>query len=65
VVYTWDNSGNLTGDGTNTYAYDSANRLKTLTQGANTYTFGYNGLGDRFKQVVNSVPTTYTLDLNT
>jgi len=64
-AYTWDNNGNLLSDGASTYAYDSANRLATLKQGtALTYTYSYNGLGDRFKQVVNGVATTYTLDLN-
>jgi len=46
VTYTWDNNGN---------------RLKSITQGANTSTFGYNGLGDRLTQ--NGV--NYKLDLNT
>jgi RHS repeat-associated protein len=44
---------------TNTYTYDSANRLKSIT-GASTATFSYNGLGDRLTQ--NGVH--YTLDLN-
>jgi len=35
-----------------------------MTQGANTYTFKYTGLGDRRQQTVNGTPTTYTLDLN-
>jgi len=61
--YTWDNNGNLLSDGVSTYTYDKANRLKTVTQGANTSAFTYNGLGDRLKQTVNSTPTNYTLDL--
>src|SRR5205809_613071 len=40
-----------------------ANRLKILVQAGNNYTFTYNGLGNRLKQVVNTAPTTYTLDL--
>jgi len=44
----------------NAYTYDAANRLKTLTQGGNTSTFAYNGLGGRLTQ--NGVG--YTLDLN-
>ena len=50
VQYTWDNNGNLINDGTNTYAYDSANRLTSVTQDTNMYTFAYNGMGDRLSQ---------------
>ncbi|HLE27038.1 MAG TPA: choice-of-anchor Q domain-containing protein, partial [Anaerolineales bacterium] len=64
ITYTWDANGNLLGDGASTYAYDAADRLITVTQGANTYIFAYNGLGDRLRQTVNGTPTTYTLDLN-
>ena len=64
-AYSWDNNGNLLADGVFTYTYDAANRPITIKQGTTlTYTYNYNGLGDRFKQVVNGVPTTYTLDLN-
>jgi RHS repeat-associated protein len=44
----------------NTYAYDSANRLASIS-GGQSATYGYNGLGDRLSQ--NGV--NYTLDLNT
>jgi len=64
ITYTWDANGNLLSDGVYTYTYDAADRLITTTQGANTYTFKYNGLGDRLKQTANGVVTTYTLDLN-
>jgi RHS repeat-associated protein len=36
-----------------------------VSQDGDTYTFGYNGLGDRLQQAVNGAPTSYTLDLNT
>jgi len=64
VTYTWDANGNLLNDGVYTYTYDAADRLITTTQGANVYAFRYNGLGDRLRQTVNGVVTTYTLDLN-
>lgn len=38
--------------------------MKALTQGASSYAFAYNGLGDRLQQAVNGVPTNYTLDPN-
>jgi subtilase family serine protease len=47
-AYTWYHNGNLLNDGVFTYTYDTAKRLATLT-----YTYSYNGLGDRFKQVLN------------
>jgi YD repeat-containing protein len=46
-AYTWDNNGNLLSDGVLTYTYDSPNRPVAITQGANTYVFGYDGMGDR------------------
>jgi len=56
-------SGNQTtrtiGSDVYTYAYDSANRLTSIT-GNTTATYTYNGLGDRLAQ--NGVQ--YTLDLN-
>ncbi|HLE30132.1 MAG TPA: hypothetical protein VI793_18555, partial [Anaerolineales bacterium] len=64
ITYIWDANGNLLNDGVYTYTYDAANRLITTTQGASTYGFRYNGLGDRLKQTANSAVTTYTLDLN-
>ncbi len=32
VTYSWDNNGNLLGDGVNTYSYDSINRLSSVTK---------------------------------
>ncbi len=60
--YTWDDNGNLLNDGAQTYTYDQANRLKTAVQGATTYTFGYNGVGDRLSQTVGITTTRYVLD---
>jgi RHS repeat-associated protein len=64
AAFTWDANGNLLGDGTSTYVYDHANRLTSAVQGADSYTFAYNGLGDRLQQTVNGSPIDYTLDLN-
>jgi len=63
VNYTWDNNGNLLSDGEYTYTYDHANRLKTVTDGVNTRSYSYNGLGDRVSETVNEVTTDYVLDL--
>jgi YD repeat-containing protein len=64
VEYTWDDNGNLLDDGVSVYTYDPANRLSSVVQGEESYTFSYNGLGDRLQQVANSQTTSYTLDLN-
>jgi len=63
VTYTWDNNGNLLSDGVNTYTYDHANRLASASGGGYNATYGYNGTGDRLRQTVNGVTTSYTLDL--
>lgn len=59
VAYTYDANGNLSSDGTRTYTFDAADRLKTITQGATTVTFGYDGIGRRLKQTVGSTETRY------
>jgi RHS repeat-associated protein/CSLREA domain-containing protein len=65
VTYTWDNNGNLLNDGVNTYSYNFANQLKTLTGSSITATYSYNGLGDRLRQTLTETTTTFTMDLNT
>jgi RHS repeat-associated protein/CSLREA domain-containing protein len=65
VEYLWDDNGNLLNDGMNTYNYDSANRLKSITQGGNVRAFAYNGLDDRLQETFNGQTTTFTMDLNT
>ena len=67
VEYEYDDNGNLKNDGVNDYDYDSANRLIAFgaTGQAPTSTYAYNGLGDRLRETVNDVTTTFTMDLNT
>lgn len=65
VNYTWDDNGNLFSDGVRTYSYDHANRLIEVTQGTDTYTYAYDGLGNRYQQSLNEATTTFVLDINT
>ena len=65
VNYTFDANGNLLNDGTNTYVYDSANQLVSVSGQSTVTSYTYNGLGDRLSQTVNGMTTNYTLDLNT
>jgi RHS repeat-associated protein len=53
----------LLNDGQRNYGYDTANRLTSVTEGAVTTQFEYNGDGDRYAQTVNGVTTDYVLDL--
>lgn len=63
VPYSWDAKGNLLDDGTRTYTYNHANRLTAVVMGTDSFTYAYNGLGDRIQQTINSAPQKYTLDL--
>jgi RHS repeat-associated protein len=75
VDYTCDANGNLLNDGVNTYAYDSANRLVSVSGGSSTvdYLYRCNGLsrdqwgitgcqGDLVSETVNNVTTNFVLD---
>ena len=50
TMYTWDANGNLTSDGSNTYTYDTANRLIEYTDGTTSIvsSYAYDGLGNRY-----------------
>jgi len=51
---TYDLNGNLTDNGAGqTYAWDAANRLISITQGSNVTAFVYNGLGQRVQEKLN------------
>ena len=72
-VYDYDPNGNLLSDGVNTYTYDAANRLSSVTSSQGSVTsYAYNGLGDRLQETrwvepvetTNGVTTTFSMDLN-
>ena len=55
---TYDLNGNLTDNGAGqTYAWDAANRLISITQGSNVTAFVYNGLGQRVQEKLNGTLT--------
>jgi len=63
-AYTEDNNGNLRDDGTRTFAYDAANRLISVTNGAAVSSqFSYDGLGNRVGQTVGGNSTSFVLDV--
>lgn len=56
--FTYDANGNLTSDGTKTYAYDAENRLITVTSGGVATNLAYDPLGRLWQIWGPSVPTT-------
>ncbi len=62
IAYSYDNNGNLTNDGTNTYTYDEDNRLKTLTNAGNNASYAYDAFNRRVSKTVNGVKTNFIYD---
>jgi RHS repeat-associated protein len=61
---TYDNNGNLTHDGTLTYTWDRANRMKSLTGAGGTISNTSDGLGNRLSTTFGAgVPYKFLLDL--
>jgi len=60
---TYDQNGNLTSDGTNTYTWDARNRLVAIS-GAATASFSYDALGRRTSKTVNGITTQFLYDGN-
>jgi RHS repeat-associated protein len=58
---TYDQNGNLTNDGTNTYQWDARNRLIGISGGV-TASFAYDALGRRISKTVNGTTTGYLYD---
>jgi len=63
VAYTWDDNGNLTGDGTRSYTYDAVDRLLTVSRAGTTVQFTYNGVGGLVAQSVNGSTKSFALDV--
>ena len=49
ATFTWDDNGNLLSDDAWTYSYDHADRLTALSGPGGSFSFAYNGLGDRLQ----------------
>ena len=65
IDFTWDDNGNLLDDGSYTYSYDHANRLKIVNGPEVSASYAYNGLGVRVQETVGGTTTHYVVDLNT
>lgn len=63
VSLTYDNSGNLTSDGSNTYTWNARSQLSSLSGPSLSATFQYDGVGNRTGKTVNSTATNYLYDV--
>jgi RHS repeat-associated protein len=58
---TYDDNGNLTGDGTNTYTWDARNRLATIS-GGTVASFQYDSVGRRTRKTIAAQTTDFLYD---
>jgi RHS repeat-associated protein len=61
-TYGYDLAGNTTSDGTRTFTYNDAGRMKTSTSASGTTTYSYNGLGERVKKQSSAATTYFAYD---
>jgi RHS repeat-associated protein len=62
-TYSYDSTGNVTGDGTNSYAYDARGRLISATVATGAALRQYNALGQRsFRSQQPGITTAYAYD---
>ncbi|MBW8042153.1 MAG: hypothetical protein FVQ85_19435 [Planctomycetes bacterium] len=62
VYFSYDDNGNLTGDGTDSYTYDAENRLMTANASGLSITYSYGPLGRRISKTVGGETTYYIYD---
>jgi len=62
VTLTHDANGNLTNEGTWTFAYDAENRLRTASRAGTAASYLYDPLGRRQAKIVNGVTTSFLSD---
>jgi YD repeat-containing protein len=59
ATLTYDGNGNLTGDGVDSFAYDTENHLLSASALGNTIAYTYDPLGRRASKTVNGTVTDY------
>jgi RHS repeat-associated protein len=64
VNHTWDDNGNLTARGGDTFAWDVEDRMTSATVGGTATTFAYRGDGLRASRTTGGATTTFTWDVN-
>src|SRR5262245_24035548 len=63
VNYTYDDNGNLTAHGNDTFAWNHENRMTSATVGGTTTTFAYNAEGLRNSRTTGGTTVTFTWDV--
>jgi RHS repeat-associated protein len=63
VAYTWDNNGNLTARGTDTFSWDPEDRMTSDSVGGVASSFDYRGDGLRNSRTTGGTTTTFTWDV--
>ena len=63
VSYTWDNNGDLTNRGSDSFAWDYEDRMTSATVSSVITTFAYRGDGLRNSRTTGGVTTTFTWDI--
>ncbi|MFK7802866.1 MAG: RHS repeat-associated core domain-containing protein, partial [Anaerolineae bacterium] len=63
VPLSYDNNGNLLSDGTYSYSYDSANRLKQMSGGTSITNYAYNGDGLHVLESLDGIDTVFVQDV--
>ncbi len=64
ISYTWDDNGNLTDRGADSFEWDYEDRMVEATVNSVTSTFAYRGDGLRDSRTVGMTTTTFTWDIN-
>ncbi len=62
AAFTYDDNGNLTGDGTNSYGYDVENRMTSATSGVGPITIKYDPLGRLWQYAFPAKTLEFTYD---
>ena len=62
VGYDYDDNGNLTDDGINSYTYDAENQLISATTPSSSVVYSYDPMGRRISKAVNGKVTRYLYD---
>jgi len=62
VAYTYNADGDLTSDGTNTYAFNDQNQLVGVTGPSGSWTYQYDAFGNRISSTQNGQTTDYLVD---
>jgi RHS repeat-associated protein len=60
--FTYDDNGNLTSDGTNSYNWNARNQLISMSGPGLTASFQYDASGRRINKTINGVSTSYLYD---